>query len=258
MADLLTFYSEVYAEDRRLTDTAHGRLEFVRTQEILRAQLPQPPAKVLDVGGATGVHSRWLATDGYDVTLVDPVPEQVRVAAEIPGVKARVGDARSLEETDSCVDAVIMLGPLYHLLERSERLAAIAEAVRVVRPGGLVAAAAVSRHAPGLDLASRGLLDEALTQVAGQVLATGRGSVVHDNFMDLAYLHSPEDLTDEMLAGGCADVLTYGLEGPAWTAADVSGTPEVQECALRLARLLELDPRIRAASAHLLAIGHKP
>jgi SAM-dependent methyltransferase len=256
MADLRTFYSEVYAENRRLTDSVHGRLEFVRTQEILRAHLPKPPAKVLDIGGATGIHARWLATDGYDVTLVDPVPEQVRMSAEIPGVNARVGDARSLEEADSSVDAVLMLGPLYHLLERSGRLAAVAEAVRVVRPGGLIAAAAVSRHAPGMDMASRGLLTEQLTRVAGQVLDTGRGPMP-DNFMELAYLHSPEGLTEEMLAGGCVDVRTYGIEGPAWAAADVSGDPEVEACALRLARLLELDPAIRSASAHLLAVGRR-
>jgi ubiquinone/menaquinone biosynthesis C-methylase UbiE len=257
MADLQTFYSELYAENARLTASVHGRLEFVRTQEILRRHLPKPPAKVLDVGGATGIHSRWLATDGYDVTLIDPVSEQVQMASEIAGVKARVGDARSLEEADSSVDAVIMLGPLYHLLERSERLAAIGEALRVVRPGGLVAGAAVSRHAPGMDLASRGLLDEKFTQVVGDIVETGRGPMLPDNFMELAYLHSPEGLTEEMVAGGCVDVQTYGLEGPSWTAADVSGDPEVEACALRLARQLELDPAIRSASAHLLAVGRK-
>jgi SAM-dependent methyltransferase len=254
MADLRTYYTQLTTEDVRLTHSAHGRLEFVRTQEILRAHLPTAPARILDVGGATGIHSRWLAADGYDVTLIDPVPEQVRMAAQISGVSARVGDARHLEEADSSVDAVLLLGPLYHLLERSERLAAVAEAVRVVRPGGLVAAAGVSRHAPGMDMTSRGLLTEEIAALAAEVLATGRGNLP-DDFMELAYLHSPEGLGEELVAGGCTDVDVYGVEGPSWTAADLSDNPEVEANAVRLARLLELDPAIRAASAHLLAVG---
>ncbi|HEX5993529.1 MAG TPA: hypothetical protein VFY84_00165 [Jiangellales bacterium] len=60
-------------EDERLRQ-GRGRLELLRTQDVLRRWLPTPPAKVLDVGGASGVHAEWLATDGYDVELIDPVP----------------------------------------------------------------------------------------------------------------------------------------------------------------------------------------
>lgn len=42
-----------------------GLLELLRTQDVLRRFLPKPPAKVLDVGGAAGVHAEWLAADGY-------------------------------------------------------------------------------------------------------------------------------------------------------------------------------------------------
>lgn len=257
MAGLEDFYTENYVEDVRLTKSAHGRLEFVRTRELLRRHLPPVPAKVLDVGGATGVHSRWLAADGYDVTLVDIVPAHVRDAALIPGVTAREGDARELEEADGSVDAVVMLGPLYHLLERKNRLAAIAEGLRVLRPGGLFAAAAVSRYAPVLDKAKLGLLSARIAGELGNVLATGRGDL-DDDFAAHAYFHSPEGLAEELVAAGFADVDVYGLEGPAWPAADLSDDPAVEAGALRAARLVELDPVIRAASAHLLAVGRKP
>ncbi|WP_163512782.1 class I SAM-dependent methyltransferase [Fodinicola acaciae] len=254
MADLVAFYTDNFVEYARLTDSVHGRLEFVRTQELLRRHLPPAPAKVLDVGGATGIHSGWLVEDGHDVTLVDVVPAHVEAAAKIAGLNARVGDARELEETDGSVDAVVMLGPLYHLLERKDRLAAITEGLRVLRPGGLLAAAAVSRYAPILDLSRRGLLSDETAAQAGRIVATGRG-VLPDDFVELAYLHSPDGLAEEMVTAGCAEVEVYGLEGPAWPAADNSGDPESEASALRAARLVERDPAIRAASAHLLAVG---
>ena len=51
-------------------------------------------------------------------------------------VHAEVGDARDLNLPDSSVDAVVLLGPLYHLRERAHRVQALREASRVVRPGG--------------------------------------------------------------------------------------------------------------------------
>ena len=93
-----------------------------------------------DVGGGTGVHAAWLAQEGYDVVLVDVVEEHVRVAQQLSatleaGFGARVGDARSLPAQSGSVDACLLLGPLYRLPDRLQRLAALAEAVRVTRSG---------------------------------------------------------------------------------------------------------------------------
>ncbi len=60
MDRLVAFYTEGYAESERLM---RDRLEFDRTRELLRARLPAPPARVLDVGGGTGVHAAWLRDD---------------------------------------------------------------------------------------------------------------------------------------------------------------------------------------------------
>ena len=69
--DIVTFYQTRYLEDDRLRVSPHGRLEFLRTQELLRRYLPEPPARILDVGGATGVHASWLVEAGYTVHVVD-------------------------------------------------------------------------------------------------------------------------------------------------------------------------------------------
>src|SRR6185503_9428583 len=113
--ELLAYY-EQDREHGRLRE-GRGRLEFWRTQDVLRRTLPPPPARVLDVGGGTGVHAEWLAADGYDVELIDPIPLHVRRASELAGVSARVGDARDLPVPDAGADAVLLLGPLYHLAD---------------------------------------------------------------------------------------------------------------------------------------------
>jgi ubiquinone/menaquinone biosynthesis C-methylase UbiE len=110
--DLHRFYTQRYVEDDRLRMSPHGRLELARTRELLDRKLPGAPARVLDVGGGTGVHARWLVEHGYEVHLVDIVPEHVEQAARIAGVSASVGDARELEQPDDWADVVLVLGPL--------------------------------------------------------------------------------------------------------------------------------------------------
>lgn len=97
---VLTFYTSLYDEGSRLTSSADGRLELLRTQELLRRFLPEAPARVLDVGGGTGVHARWLVADGYEVRLVDqsaltaarlaePYPELLAASSHLLAVGRR-------------------------------------------------------------------------------------------------------------------------------------------------------------------------
>lgn len=102
------------------------------------------------------MHARWLAADGYEVHLVDPVPAHVEAAAALPGVSAELGDARQLSAQDRSADVVLLLGPLYHLTEPADRARALTEAQRVLRPGGLVAAAAISRYLSLLEAGTTG------------------------------------------------------------------------------------------------------
>src|SRR3712207_5146160 len=112
--EILRFYSENTLEHDRL-DGGRGRLEFTRTQELLRGALPAAPARVLDVGGGPGRYAAWLASEGYEVTLVDPVPALVRHARERAAAgpsaafEAVEGDARALAAPDGSADAVLLL-----------------------------------------------------------------------------------------------------------------------------------------------------
>ena len=142
-------------EDARLRGGL-GRLEFARVQEIVRRHLPPAPQRVLDVGGATGVHAEWLLEDGHQVHLIDLVPGHVdRATARFGGgshFTAEVGDARQLPVRDAAFDVVLLFGPLYHLVERADRVATWREAARAVVPGGLVLGMGISRSGVSISL----------------------------------------------------------------------------------------------------------
>ena len=242
---------------QRLFRFAHNRLELLRTRELLQRQLPLPPAVVLDVGGGTGVHAAWLAGLGYRVQLVDIVPEHVRAAAQ-HGLTAEVGDARWLAQPDASVDAVLLLGPLYHLVSQAERIAALIEAWRVLRPGGVLLAAAIGRFMAALDWAQRGGLTADVAAKLLPVLSTG----VHDptlGFTD-AFFHTAAQLQQEVAEAGFADTQVVGIEGPAWTLVDTPGD-DVEarfDSALRCAQLTENFAEIVDASAHLMVLATAP
>src|SRR5829696_6215622 len=128
--DVLRHYEKEIDEALRL-ESGLGQLELVRVQQIVRRHLPPGPLEILDVGGATGVHARWLVADGHRVHLVDPVDSQVRRALTSPAAStgrltAEVADARSLPRQDGTADAALLFGPLYHLTEPADRLRALA------------------------------------------------------------------------------------------------------------------------------------
>ncbi|MFI9307891.1 class I SAM-dependent methyltransferase [Streptomyces triculaminicus] len=256
------FYSQVIDESDRLTMSADGRLELVRTQEILRRFLPPSPARVLDVGGGPGVHARWLVADGYEVHLVDPVARHVEQAAAV--CSASLGDARALDAGDAMYDVVQLLGPLYHLPDSSERLQALREARRVVRPGGLVAAAAINRYASLFE-------HSALAHLHKPRMESSVSEIMHTSLYDgrrgftIAYFHRGEELAEELRAAGLTDVQVFGVEGPAWSMLKAvenhSGrapSDELFTSVLTAARIAEPHPELLAASSHLLAVGRAP
>jgi len=251
---LLDFYHDRYAEDARLRRSPHGRLEFLRTRELLRRHLSGPDLRILDVGGATGIHAAWLAADGHRVHVVDPIPAHVEASAALEGVTAELGDARRLTQADGSADVVLLFGPLYHLTAAADRARAIAEGVRVLRPGGLLAAAGISRYLSLIEDGTGGRLTAAAESPIRTVIESGDYDG-HVGFVE-SHFHTADELTAEL--SDLDDVVVYGVEGPAWPALDVAGLTDfdrLADSALRCARLVERDPRMINASAHLLAIG---
>ncbi|MEV6673768.1 methyltransferase domain-containing protein [Streptomyces sp. NPDC051162] len=262
--EIIDFYTDTFDEATRLTSTADGTLEMLRTQELLRRHLPAAPATVLDVGGGPGAHARWLTDDGYQVHLVDPVARHVEQAKHT-GCTAQVGDARSLAAKDGSYDVTLLLGPLYHLLDRADRDQALTEARRVTAPGGLVVAAAINRYASLFEhTATTWLARESVRDAVTDILATGVHEPGRKGFT-AAYFHTGPQLVEEMSAAGFHDVTVYAIEGPTWsllkaaeqhTGQSLIGSP-LFDAALAAARAAEPYPDLLAASSHLLAVAHR-
>jgi len=262
MDEEIRAYYESGAELGRLAQ-GYSQIEFERTKELLARHLLQAPARVLDVGGGPGVYAEWLAGQGYEVRLVDASPLNVQeAAARAQGRFAAVeGDARALDEADASYDAVLLLGPLYHLTERDDRLLALREACRVVRPGGVVLAAAISRFASLLDGLYGGYLtDPRFWPIVEQDLADGqhRSPNAEARFFTTAYFHRPEDLRVELEEAGLEVEGVLGVEGPGWLLIDRWDDEHAREHILCVARTVEEEPTVLGTSSHLLAVGRRP
>jgi ubiquinone/menaquinone biosynthesis C-methylase UbiE len=255
----LRHYSLGVEHDRLLE--GGDRLELVRTLELLAQVLPPPPGRVLDIGGGPGVYASRLALAGYRVHLVDVLPLHVEQARERAAAQpeapfeAEVGDACDLSaHADESADAVLLLGPLYHVTRRDDRVRALAEARRVVRPGGIVAAAAISRYASLLDGTVRGFLDDPrFVAIVERDLDEGqhRNPANVEGWFTTAYFHLPGGLRAEVEEAGLAVERLAGVEGPGgW----LDLWPDRRELVLRAARLAEDVP---AMSAHMLCVARR-
>jgi SAM-dependent methyltransferase len=261
--EILEYY-ERGGEHLRLT-AGTGRLEFLRTWDVLTRTLPPAPARIVDVGGATGVYARPLAEAGYAVQVVDPVPDHVAAAGALPGVSAVQGDARQLPEPDASADAVLLFGPLYHLPERADRVAAWREAARVVRPGGVVIGAVISRFASLFDGVVKSYLAEPdYPSMVERALGDGvhRNIGARERWFTSAYFHRPEEPAGEAAEAGLAAVRTVSVEGPVWMTGprlvEFLADERLTALMLDMLRRVEEEPSLFGASSHLLTIARRP
>ena len=197
------------------------RTEFAVTFRALADYLPPPPAKILDIGGGPGRYALELAQQGYDVTLLDLSQKNLDFAQDKAKEMAITltafvhGDATQLPQLPyEQYDAILMFGPLYHLTAVSARNKAIAEAIRVLRPNGLLFVSFITRMAPIRDTALRHpnwivenpdlwreIVEEGVNR-AGD----------HTRFTD-AYFAWPNEIRPFMEAHQLETILELGLEG---------------------------------------------
>jgi SAM-dependent methyltransferase len=257
-------------EATRLFGSAQGELERIRSQEIIGRHLPPPPVRVLDIGGAGGVYSLWLLDQGYEVRLIDAMPLHVELAERTLSehsnrrlASARVGDARHLDESDCSAQVVLLMGPLYHLTEREDRIRALSESHRVLEEGGMLFATGISRFAPLLDGFCRNLVDDPVFQrILKLDLETGqhRNPTNHPDYFTTAFFHRPEELADEIRDAGFSVESVIAVEGPAWLLpklAERLHDPAKKAQMVELLRAVEVDPSLIGMSAHFLAVARK-
>lgn len=152
-AAVLAYYDGNARREHERLERPDCALEFDLTTRILAVHLP-PAARILELGGGSGRYARWLAERGHRVVFTDLSAELLAVAREhLADVRAGVDeivqtDARDLSQwSDGEFDAVVALGPFYHLTDEADRLRAIHETARGLRPGGVACVVVIPRYA---------------------------------------------------------------------------------------------------------------
>ena len=242
------------------------RTEFAVTLKALETYLPEPPCDVIDIGGGPGRYAIALSRLGYQVTLVDlsagclAVAQEKAAAAGVSLFEVKQANALDLQDVETgSFDAALLFGPLYHLLLETERKQAIIEAHRVLKPGGLLFGAFITRFAPfrrALTTDPEWLVREpAYTQ---KILATG----IHDQgeTFPQAYFAHPQEIMPLMAACGFEERNLIGCEGIVSENEAAINRLEGAAWQAWVALNFELgqDPVLHGAADHLLFIGRKP
>ncbi len=189
------FYNN-YDEDNRLL-SRHGHVEYMTTMHYIHRYL-KPEMRILEIGAATGRYSHALAREGYTVDAVELVEKNIREfqANTQPGeqVSIRQGDARDLSAfSENTYDITLLLGPMYHLFTREDKLAALSEAIRVTKPGGVVFVAYCGNESTILQFAIlRGMYADPRYQSLIDPVTFKAGSDPSEVFE----LHRPEEIAE--------------------------------------------------------------
>ena len=244
----------------------HSELEGIRTKEIVSRYLPDNLIKIIDVGGATGFYSFWLKSLGHHVTLVDLSQDHISWAKEyslqnqISLDAYEVGDATSLQFEDNQFDMALLLGPLYHLIDRTDRINAISEAKRVLRPNGIIISAVISRYASLIDGLHRNLIaDPQFVKILNKDLENAIHINPTDNpeYFTTSYFHTPDEIESEILECDLQLEKLIAVESLGWLSDFSSANERNTNLVLDLLRRVETNRDLLASSPHILAIARK-
>jgi ubiquinone/menaquinone biosynthesis C-methylase UbiE len=260
------YYSEFKNEPDRLV---RHSLEKIRTQEVISKYLPSGPCKILDIGGATGVYAFWLSEMGHEVHLIDPVPYHIEEARRRAATRPRPpkeiskGEARSLDYQNNSFDFVLLMGPLYHLQEFGERIAALKEAMRVTKCNGIIFSTFISRFAALTDgfLKNLALQPEFAVAMVSDT-KTGRHSNPSGKaaYFTTAYFHHPDEIAPEIEAAGLRVEQILSIESFASCIPDIDikiQNPEYQKILLPTISLVEEQKSLLGIGPHIMGIGRK-
>ncbi|MEE1077201.1 MAG: class I SAM-dependent methyltransferase [Acutalibacteraceae bacterium] len=274
----LTYYESGFERNRLKKDI--GLIEFERTKEILLENLPKPPAVIYDIGGAYGEYSWWLASLGYEVHLFDLFPKNIEMSHELayeyPDCRlasATVCDAINVPKEDKSADAVLLMGPLYHITDYNERIAAIKESRRLLKDGGILFTAALTAYSvllynitvynPFGDNPNKTLEDLDFIKMVEREIKDGH-HINPDNTIysgiGSAYLHTAKALREELCAGGFEGSKVHGVMGGAWLANNIDElwkNEASKNALMNTVRLLDTCEEIIGLSGHLLSVSRK-
>ncbi len=252
-------------EDDRLK-SGSGLVEYLRTLEIIRRHLGGGSKRILDAGGGTGPYAIQLASEGHSVSLLDAAPIHIETLSKNPQSSLlqsfEVGDARSLGFANDTFDVILLLGPLYHLTEFGDRKRTLSEAWRVLRPGGVVIGAAITKFASLLHGYMANLIEDPVFKgiVAGDLRdGQHRNPTNHPRYFTTTKFHEPNEFRSEFVDAQFEDVEILAVESFSWMLSNLEDhlSRDTEELLAHLRRI-ESEPSIQGVSSHILAVGRRP
>lgn len=257
MNELNEYYSTSNENVRLVRDRTHS-IEFITSKKFLDKYI-EPKSKVLDACAGTGRYAFFLAGLGHEVTAMDIVGSNVEMIRCLSTSKPRLneiceGNACDMSRfPDESFDTVLLMGALYHIESKSEREKAISECMRVLKPGGLLAAAYINRNA--LFLCSFYRNDDPSPQSLQESL-----NVYNKGVCDCFFTSTPKDTEDMLSKCGVEKISDIGTDGIGYAVADKLNDldDEVFEKWLDFHFKTCEDPSILGYSLHCLYLGRKP
>ncbi len=268
-SEVLEFYNNG-AEINRL-ENGLGIIEFYRLKEIISKYL-KDHLTIYDIGGGIGMYSQWLAQLGHNVTLIEIAPNAVDYAKGHMGkdypYNAEIGDARFISKPDSSADVVLLMGPLYHLQNEADRLKALSEAMRVLKKGGLLFVAGISKfssatwavsvYGNGCDFID----DDIYMNMLKTELSTGKHHRPREYpfIIANAYFHTIDKLRDEVSKAGFSIKNSHAVEGCVWFTPKLNEKWNDENSRNRLIEIIhatEHEDTLMGISPHIMVVAEK-
>jgi ubiquinone/menaquinone biosynthesis C-methylase UbiE len=260
-----SYYAGGVEKQRLILD----KLEGIRSKEIIERYLPKQKIDIIDIGGATGFYSFWLQQMGHRVTLLDLTPENIDEAkayAKSSGIELagyEVGDATNMAMAENQFDLALLMGPLYHLTDRSERVKSLSETKRVLKPGGIMLAAIISRYASLIDGFSRNLVDD---DRFFSLLNNDLDNGIHINktenaeYFTTAFFHTVEEIKEEVKDSGLKFSKLIAVESFAWIIKNFSqriSDSKYMDKLRQVVNKVESNDDLVAMSPHIIVVAEK-
>ncbi|HEV8285699.1 MAG TPA: methyltransferase domain-containing protein [Chitinophagaceae bacterium] len=252
-----------FDEDNRLK-SACGILEKEHTCRLILRYIKTTPLNIYDIGAGTGHYSSWLAELGHRIYFSDIVPKHVetfksRFGTNSNVISIKIEDARNLSYENDVADLVILNGPLYHLIEKKDRLQVLKEAKRILKDNGRLLAFSISRFA-GLNyaLSSGEVFNDAYFEMVREEVTSGirTNSTLKNKTFISAYFHLLEEIEAEITESGLIVENSFGV-GQAWSPPDLETVILDNEKKQRLLQAAEMMERYPMQSPKILTVGNK-
>ena len=266
-SEIIEYYNRGLEKDRLFID--YFQLERVRTMEIVKRHLNQPKMNIIDIGGGTGFYSFWLAEQGHNVHLIDLTPKNIEIALEhsketgINLGSIKVGDATNLDYDENSFDIALLFGPLYHLVNKEDRIKSLLEAKKVLKNGGVLLCAGISRYASMIDGYFKDIIkDSTLEKMVRDDLNSGQHRNPTGSFdcFTTAYFHHPEELKEEIKEAGFELDKVIPIEGFGCALPNFDEKwkdEKYKNSLLQTLEIIENDSSIAGITAHLMGVGRK-